>query len=176
VTDIGNDLLYGASVEQIATWVDVCLARLSAAVSMLIVTELPLASTQIISERRFRLLRNVFFPRSRLTLQESLTRGLELNDCVKQLAAKHRAVLVKPSLAWYGFDPIHIRRTRSASVWREILHGLSPSSDAGLANPSLAQWMALRRLRPLERTLWGREQRQPQPAGRLPDGTTISLY
>jgi hypothetical protein len=89
---------------------------------------------------------------------------------------KFQAVIVKPSATWYGFDPIHIRRTRGARVWREILGLWSPESEAAHARLSLARWIAVRRMRPLERTMWGRAQRQPQPAGRMRDGSTISLY
>jgi hypothetical protein len=175
-TDIGNDLLYGVPVEQIAAWVDECLRRLARVATTLVVTELPLASTHTLSERRFLLLRNVFFPRSQLTLDDALEQTVRLNAAVRELAEKYRALTVKPSPAWYGFDPIHIRRTRGAQVWREILAPWSPMSDAEPARLALRHWLALRRMRPLERELWGRVQRQPQPAGRLPEGTAISLY
>jgi hypothetical protein len=118
----------------------------------------------------------VFFPRSPLTFDQALARCRQLNAAVRALAEKYDAIAMKPSLAWYGFDPIHIRRTRGARVWREILTPWSPTSDAEPARLALRHWLALRRMRPLERELWGRVQRQPQPAGRLPDGTTISLY
>jgi hypothetical protein len=176
VTDIGNDLLYGQPVEQIAAWVEECLARLAPTAATLAVTELPLETTQSLSERRFQFLRSVLFPNSSLTHEEALTRSRELNARVLELAARYQAVVVKPSSAWYGLDPIHIRRTRGARVWREILGRWTPESEAEFARNSVARWIAVRRLRPLERTLWGRVQRHPQPAGRLPDGTTISLY
>jgi hypothetical protein len=176
VTDIGNDLLYGAPVEQIARWVDECLSRLERVASTLAVTELPLESTHALSARRFLFFRSLFFPSCRLTREEAVTRSRELNARVLDLAAKHGAVVVKQSRSWYGFDPIHIRRTGGPQVWREILGPWSPETEAALARLSPARWVAVRRLRPLERRLWGREQRQTQPAGRLPDGTRISLY
>jgi hypothetical protein len=176
VTDIGNDLLYGVAVEQIAAWVEESLVRLSRVAAMLVVTELPLESTHTLSERRFRFFKNVFFPRSQLTYNQALARSAALNAVVRELAANHGAIAVKPLPAWYGFDPIHIRRTRGAHVWREILAPWSPASDAEPARLALRHWLALRRMRPLERELWGRVQRQTQPAGKLPDGTTISLY
>jgi hypothetical protein len=176
VTDIGNDLLYGSPVGMIVEWVDESLSRLARATTSLAVTELPLETTHALSERRFLLLRSILFPSCRLTRDEILQRSSELNDRVLALAAKHGAAVVKQSRAWYGFDPIHIRRTRSAQVWREILGRYSTESEAALARLSVARWVAVRRMRPLERRLWGRVQRQAQPAGCLPDGTTISLY
>lgn len=176
LTDIGNDLLYGAPVEQIAAWVEECLTRLSPFARPLVVTELPLESVQRLSPRRFLFLRSLFFPRCRLSLAEALAKSVELNAHVRRLAAKHGAMVVKPSRAWYGYDPIHIRRVHGAAVWREILGAWDPASEAASARASLARWIAVRRLRPLERRLWGRVQHQAQPAGRLLDGTTISLY
>jgi len=176
VTDIGNDLLYGVPVEQVAAWVDECLQRLAPLTPTLIVTELPLESSQSLTPERFLLLRSIFFPRCRLTFEETLTHTVQLNARVQEIAARYGAAIIKPSLAWYGFDPIHIRRTRGARVWREILAPWSPDAPPRPARWTLGQWIALRRLRPLERRLWGRLQQQPQPAGRLFDGTTVSLY
>ena len=176
VTDIGNDVLYGAPVEQIARWVDESLARLAPIARPLVVTELPLESTQALSAWRFLFLRSTFFPSCRLTFEEALARTTELNERVRELALRHEAVLVRPSAAWYGFDPIHIRPTRGALIWREILGFWAPEAEASAARASLARALALWRMRPLERRLWGRAQHQPQPAARLDDGTTISLY
>lgn len=176
ITDIGNDLLYGVSPDRIGAWVDECLTRLARVASALVVTELPLESTHTLTARRFLLLRSIFFPRCRLSFEETLDQTVRLNQLVRRLAEKHGALIVKPAATWYGFDPIHIRRTRSAQVWREILGAWSPTAEIALAQASLQRWLTLRRLRPLERRLWGIVQQQPQPAARLRDGTTISLY
>ena len=176
VTDIGNDLLYGSPVKKIAEWVEECLVRLTRIGASIAITELPLESTQALSERQFLFFRSFFFPSCRLTREEARTRSLQLNERVLELAAKHGATLVKQSPLWYGLDPIHIRRTRGARVWLEILKHFHVEAEVECAQFSLARWVAVRRLRPLERRLWGREQRQPQPALRMFDGTTISLY
>ena len=47
VSDIGNDILYGASVDQIAEWVEQCLARLRGACDRIVITELPLAAPRV---------------------------------------------------------------------------------------------------------------------------------
>jgi len=41
VTDIGNDILYGADVGQIAEWVEECLTRLRGKCEQIVITELP---------------------------------------------------------------------------------------------------------------------------------------
>ena len=68
VTDIGNDLFYDEPVEQIVEWIDFCLARLAAIGCATVVTRLPLANLPGLSERRFRLLRKIFFPKCRQSL------------------------------------------------------------------------------------------------------------
>jgi hypothetical protein len=176
VTDIGNDLLYGSPVKKIAEWVEECLVRLSRSGATVAVTELPLESTHALSDRRYLFFRSLFFPSCRLTREEARSRSLELNERVLELAPKHDALVVKQSRLWYGLDPIHIRRTLGARVWLEILKHFHAEVEVECARFSFARWVTVRRLRPLERQLWGRKERQPQPALRMLDGTTVSLY
>ncbi|HEY3395822.1 MAG TPA: hypothetical protein VGK58_24180, partial [Lacipirellulaceae bacterium] len=67
VTDIGNDLLYGVPPEQVLEWVGRCLDRLADVDATTLVTELPIASIERLSESRFQFFRRLFFPRSKLT-------------------------------------------------------------------------------------------------------------
>lgn len=62
VTDIGNDLLYGVSVDQIANWLDTCFARLAPLSTRTVVTTLPIESLRKISKSRYRLMRSFFSP------------------------------------------------------------------------------------------------------------------
>ena len=68
VTDIGNDLLYGASVETIVAWVDECLARLRPISKHIILTEVPWENVARLNPANFFLIRSILFPQSRLTL------------------------------------------------------------------------------------------------------------
>lgn len=176
VTDIGNDIVYGARVDQIAGWVETCLERLTRTCERITVTQLPLESVSGVGRRRFLLFRSLFFPRSRLQLDDAITRAEELNQCVVNLAARFDARVIAPHPAWYGFDPIHIRmRHRKAALQKIFSIWLDGeiSRQAGSAKrTSLMLW----RLRPLRRRLFGVEQFHPQPAAELRDGSLISLY
>jgi hypothetical protein len=177
ITDIGNDLLYGASVPAILGWVAESLDRLGAAGARTVMTCLPLASVESLSEWRFTIARTCAFPRSRARLADILTQARELNAGLAELAAARNVRLVEQRGGWYGFDAIHIRLRHWRAAWSEIL---APWSDTQHSAPgargSLTRWLYLRSLPPLERKLFGRARRAAQPSGRLGDGTTIALY
>jgi hypothetical protein len=177
VTDIGNDILYGASVDTIASWVEQCFDRLAAAGARTVVTQLPISNLEKLGPRRFHFMRRVLFPRCRLTLDDVRGRALELNAKVSAAAENRKIFLVPQRSDWFGFDPIHIRIRSYAGAWGEIL---SSWNGEGAASPrargSLRRWLSLRSIVPEERRILGITQRREQPARRLADGTTIAFY
>ncbi|MCA9123068.1 MAG: hypothetical protein H6822_01600 [Planctomycetaceae bacterium] len=176
LTDIGNDILYGASAEQITRWVERCLIQLTQHSQRIIITQLPLASIEQLCEFRFLAMRTILFPKSRLTLNHALATARELSINLTELARRHHAQLVEPAAQWYGIDPIHIRRTHQPEAWKQILQPWNPHQDAEHARHSWVRWVSLRRIRPQTRHMFGREQHHEQPARRLPDGSLVSLY
>lgn len=176
VTDIGNDILYGASVAQIAEWVEECLSRLRGACEQIVVTELPLARLASVTSWQYRAIRWLLFPGSRVTFVEVMQRARELNERVIELAARHRAALRAPRVEWYGLDPIHIRRGAWPEAWCEILAAAAEFSVPQRARGSWRRWWQLRRQRPQQRRLFGISQHREQPACRLRSGSVISLY
>lgn len=175
VTDIGNDILFGASPEQIAKWVRQCLTQLAQRSERLIITELPLESVTPIGPQRYLLLRSILFPRSRLTWEQALSRGHQLNEALRELAREFNAALVKPKREWYGFDPIHIMMQQQQGAWREILQ--SWSGDHGhFLGTSLLNRPGWRLARPKYRKILGLVQHCQQPARCATDGTSLSVY
>jgi hypothetical protein len=177
VTDIGNDLLYGASVDQILGWVDTCLGRLADMNSQLIVATLPMTSVRKLGRIRYQVTRACFFPRRGPDWRFIQCAATELDDGLRCLAESHKAALIVPRDEWYGFDPIHIRRPFRTAAWQELLGAwrvveFSDSPPTRTQVNPLTIW----RLRPAVRTMCGRRQELPQPALRLGDGTTISVY
>src|SRR3954463_14296552 len=61
VTDIGNDMLYGISSDQLLDWVERCLDRLVEAGAATILTQMPIESIERLGERRFQFFRRLFF-------------------------------------------------------------------------------------------------------------------
>jgi hypothetical protein len=112
VTDIGNDLLYGFSVEQTAAWVRECIARLADRGARVAVTALPLASVARAGPLRYRLLKTVYVPGCPLSLDQLRAAAGRLDEAVREIAAEHDATLIEQPGDWYGFDSIHVRRGR----------------------------------------------------------------
>lgn len=176
VTDIGNDLFYGATPEQIAGWVEQCLDRLAAFDATIVMTRMPVCNLDHVREWQFRLVRGVMFPGCRLSLCELAERALRLDARLTQLARERGCRLVEPDAGWYGFDPIHIKWAHWGGAWSQILLPWVGELEAAAARASLPRWLRLARFAPHRRWILGREQLRPQPCGRLPDGTQISLY
>jgi len=177
LTDIGNDILYGVPAHQIGEWVDSCLKRLTAYAERVIVTSLPVENVETLSRWRFLLMRTLLFPRCRLDLQTTIDQALKLNALVLEIAARHRAEIVRPCSSWYGFDPIHVRRSYRKAAWRKIFFREKfTEENLRFARFRFAQRLYLYTRRPLRRTLFGWRQNMPQPVGVLSNGTVVSLY
>jgi hypothetical protein len=177
VTDVGNDLGYGVGVSELVSWVDGCLDHLQKAQATTIVTELPLARLERLRDHEFLLFRSLYFPKSRLTLADIRARAGALNDSLVELGGRRKIPVIPVSGAWYGFDPIHLKRSSWKHAWPTILsawHDRDPNSVR--PRTSFARWAYLRSLAPGERTFLGWRRRARQPCGVLRDGTTISLY
>jgi hypothetical protein len=176
LTDVGNDLLLEMLPWQVARAVEECVDRLQGVGACVVLTPLPLESVAALSPTRFLVLRSILYPTCRLRLPDLLERARELDERLRDLARARGLTLVDHRRAWYGFDPIHIRRHYLARAWRELMSPWSSEVKPPLARGSLRRWLYLRSLAPERRWLFGREYRRTQPAGRLPDGTVVSLY
>ncbi len=176
VTDIGNDLLYGATPEQIAGWVEACVDRLLQMQARPVITALPLMNLLNLTEARYKFFRTLLFPKCRRSFDEVRQSAQQLDERVRQLAAARGIPLVEPRGAWYGVDPIHIRYRHAPAAWREVLSSWSDVETPTGGPMSWRVWLALHRLKPAERWMWGRHQRAMQPAHTRADGTTLWLY
>ena len=176
MTDVGNDLIYGSSPPVIARRVESCLEALARHRAELVVTRLPLASVERLSALRYHATKAVFFPRTGGRWPEMLHKARELDESLGQIAARFSAQLVEQPLDWYGFDPLHIRRSRRAAAWRTIFTGWPSFAAANQNGPiSLADVVRLRLAAPAERRLFGRQQMRLQPALELGE-VPIRLY
>ncbi|MCP9464635.1 MAG: hypothetical protein NNA25_07540 [Nitrospira sp.] len=173
VTDVGNDILYGFSVERILGWVEETLRRLSRLTRDIVLTNLPLASVRRLSHRKFLFLRTILAPTCRLSLIQVLDRAEQVNEGLVLLAKRFDARLFHLNQNWYGFDPIHIRPSLWRSAWRQIL-GVEP--DRPVARGSLLEAVQLYLMKPERRWLCGWEQVTPQGGVTLKKGGRVWLY
>jgi hypothetical protein len=112
-------------------------------------------------------------PSCRLSLATVLERAHAVNAGIAELARARGVRLVRLDPAWYGFDPIHIRRSRCPAAWPAILGAGAVSNGAG--HP-LLEGLRLSFLPPERRWLCGIEQYRPQSGVALPAGGTVWLY
>lgn len=177
VTDVGNDLGYGVSVPELVSWVEGCLDHLASANASTIITELPLARLAQLSEREYLFFRTLFFPKSRLTFADIRSRAYELNESLLRIAERRKIPVITVSGAWYGHDPIHLKRSAWREAWPAILSAWRANEVVSVRpRTSFARWAYLRSLMPAEREVFGIKRCHAQPCGVLGDGTTISLY
>lgn len=174
VTDVGNDIVYGASPETIEGWVATCLERLAAVDARLIVARLPLAALARVGPLRFQLVRSLLFPRSDLDLQAALRLARETDERLESLARRFGAASAEPPREWYGFDPIHIRAGAVRRAWSALFDAARDEGAEALRIGFFDGWLAqrrLRRTRPLQMIRREREERCEQPSLALRDGS-----
>jgi len=175
VTDIGNDLLYGIPVPQVAAWVFEAVRRLAVRGARIAVTRLPLESVARVGPARYRALKTLLVPGCPLSLAEIKESTARLDREVAAIAAEFGAAVVDQPGEWYGLDSLHVRRRHLDDLWRRAVAawGLAPAAAGGA---SLARWAALGTRAAEVRSLAGVPRFVPQPAARLPGGGTLSLY
>ena len=176
ITDVGNDILYGAEPERIVEWVARCIDRLGKHHARIIVTHLPMGSIVGLPRWKYHVVRTVLFPGCRITHEQALARAGELDCRLRGLIADYEICPVEMDRAWYGFDPIHIRMRFWPQAWGRILGGWNDQARPIAAGNSLRRWATLRRAMPERWWLMGMDRHTPQPAARLPDDTTVSLF
>jgi hypothetical protein len=167
VTDVGNDLVYEAPVEEIAGWVEACLDRLDPETEI-VMTLLPLSRLERLSSAQVRLAAGLLFPGRPAPWPGLLDRARDLDERLRRMGGERGARLVEPAAAWYGLDPIHFRRRARREVWAHVLPAPpGPAPGAGRRLPLLGA---------AESRLFGATVRRPQPVVRLRDGSTVSLF
>jgi hypothetical protein len=173
VTDVGNDILYGASPRQILEWVEQALQRLAAHTRDIVVCGLPLHSIRTLSAAKYLAFRTITFPRSRLPFVRVVADAEHVDEGLQHLARAYSARFVPLRAEWYGFDPIHIRYAHWSSAWAEVC------GDEGAAGrrPRMAETIRLLALAPERQRLFGIERLRPQRDGALlPGGGRVWLY
>lgn len=138
ITDVGNDLLYGATPETISGWVDRCVRRLMECGYRPTLTGLPLESLRQLGPRRFQFFRRLLFPGSALRYENALPLAQEMQDRLRELTSEAGLTFLPVAAHWYGFDPIHIRRAKRRSAWGTLLSTAStiPGDDESEADES----------------------------------------
>jgi hypothetical protein len=173
VGDVGNDVLYGSSVETILGWVKESVQRLREHGAHVCVTSLP-APVRTLSRARFTAFRTVFFPARHLTFETMQPAVAALDDGLRQLAKDESVDFVPLQPEWYGFDPIHIRPLACRRAWSAVLSAAGTPVEC--PRVGLLRSMKTYLLFPEQQWLFGREMRRAQPCRTWPSGASVSMY
>jgi hypothetical protein len=173
VSDVGNDILYGYSSQQILDWVVDAVDRLAQHTSDIVIAGLPGGGIAQLSAARFTLMRTVLFPTCRLPLVQVAAAAATVEAGLIELARSRGLRFVPMRAEWYSFDPIHIRPSLWQPVWRHILTGDALRERQPI---SRLEWIQVYRLRPERRRMFGIEQVTPQRGRELSRGGRVWLF
>jgi hypothetical protein len=184
ITDVGNDLLYGASPAETVGWVEQCLARLRPVCGRVLVTGPPRESLMAVPAWRFHLLRRCFWPPSRLGFQQSRQYIQQLHDGLHELARRYDCRWLVPSPAWYHWDPVHITRLQRRAACMAMLSELADAdappigatAKMSVGRPQRREAIWIRTRRAAQRAIAGYALTTPQPCARLRDGSQLALF
>ncbi len=174
VMDVGNDILYGCSAEQIQAWVKEALNRITRVTRDITVIGLPLDHIRRLSLTKYLLLRLVLFPGCRLPLAQVQETAEAVNDGLELLTRAGGLHWCRPDPAWYGWDPIHIRRSCRRSAWETML-GVPDAGGPDCRSP-VRERLQLMVMAPERRWMLGIEQFTPQPGIALRRGGQVWLF
>lgn len=126
VMDLGLDLLYGASFENLRDGLRDLISDLPVVPTL---TAPPLESVRAIGVLRFELLRRLFFPGRSVERQHILAQLTDLANLLGEWESSGKIRLVKLDASYFGWDPIHVRRNRRGDLAHHLL-GSFPEAAA----------------------------------------------
>ncbi|MFI4943311.1 MAG: hypothetical protein ACHP85_08610 [Burkholderiales bacterium] len=96
-----------------------------------------------------------------------------MSEGLATLAASAGSRLVRLDPTWYGFDPVHFRRSSLRAAWRQILGIPAAAPENGVSG---VEHIRLSLLPPERRWVFGVEQFTPQEGVRLRSGGRVWIY
>ncbi|MBS0484089.1 MAG: hypothetical protein JSS06_02540 [Proteobacteria bacterium] len=178
LTDIGNDIVYGLLPEQLLQSVERCIEQLQSQSAQIVVTGLPMASIDRLSERRFVFFRNLFYPSCRLSRNETISRAWAVHEGLREMAARRGLIVHEQKPGWFGWDGIHVHYWQRAAYYRAIVRQFPDSGGKPEFCDDQRKFFLSWQQRPefAFKTLFGCAIYRPQPSGLLADGSRVCKY
>ncbi len=167
LTDVGNDIGYGARPATLLAWAEQSVERLQALGAQIVLTSLPRGRLKNLRDWEIRLTRRIMFPSSTLSPEEARERISAVDSGLEDLARRSGVAWVETRPEWYGIDPMHVRRAYRPACWHHVL-SLWRKEAAGrgaVPGPCKGGWWEGCRLlaqAPERRWLFGVEQYREQ--------------
>ncbi|MDH5551859.1 MAG: hypothetical protein OEX82_00855 [Nitrosomonas sp.] len=172
LTDVGNDIPYEYTPEQILAWVNACVERLQRHSAHIVMSNLCVKSIESLSERRYNFLRNLLYPFCQLSRDEVVDRARKVHHGLIAMASRQHFELCELEPDWFGFDGIHVRYCKRRQFYQQHFERFSLINNG--QQPVVSGWK--KRPQFAYQTMWGRGRFCQQPSGRLADGTTVAMY
>jgi len=176
VTDVGNELLYGLTAEQVASWVRESIWRLADRGATIAITRLPMAGIATVGAVRYRALRTFFVPGCRLSLAGLKEAATRLDADLQTIAGDFGGHIIEQPAHWYGFDTLHIRRRHLDDLWHMACEAWGLSAVESPVRSSATDWLRIGTKAAEVRSLGGVMRFTKQPVLPLRSGGTLSLY
>lgn len=176
VTDVGNELLYGLTVEQVGSRVRESVRRLADRGATIAITRLPMAGIATAGAVRYRALRTFFVPGCRLPLAALKDAATRLDADLQAIAGDFNARIIEQPADWYGFDTLHVRRRHLDDLWRTVCDAWGFPVVEPAVPSSVATWAKVGTKSAEVRSLAGVMRYTRQPVLQLRSGGTLSLY
>jgi hypothetical protein len=176
VTDVGNELLYGARAVLVASWVRETVWRLADRGATIAITRLPMAGIAEVGPVRYRALRTFFVPGCRLSLAGLKEAATRLDADLQTIAGDFGAQIIEQPAHWYGFDTLHVRRRHLDDLWHMACKAWGIPSAQSSVKSSATDWLKIGTKAAEVRSLGGVMRFTKQPVLPLRSGGTLSLY
>ena len=178
LTDIGNDVVYELTPEQVLRAVERCIDQLQRQSAQIVVTNLPMASVERLSERRYTFFRNLFYPFCKLSRDETLSRVRAVHAGLVDMAVRRQFLLVEQEAHWFGPDGIHVNYWQREAFYRDIMRRFPDSGAKPEHWDDKRKFFLTWQRRPVFafKTVLGRAIHCPQPSGQLADGSAICKF
>jgi hypothetical protein len=119
VTDIGNDIMYGVSIEKLIDTLQQIFTRLQSMSAEIFFTTLPVAFEKEIHPAWFYILRSLLLPFSRVSYDEATAGILEVNQYLRKFTSES-CHLIPDMDKFIGFDEIHYGWLRAHHAWSHV--------------------------------------------------------
>lgn len=138
MTDIGNDILYGVSAEEIIESLQKMANRLRDTGADVWVSSIHVDMENDVGESRFNILKRIFFPGSSVTYASAKKAVQDINAALHE-GESDRWSLISGLKAYCGADKIHYHLLKSAGAWTDVARKLLETEIAS-EKVSVKQW------------------------------------
>ncbi len=119
LTDIGNDIMYGVSADEIIRCLGNLIDELRGLGAGVLATSIHVDLERDVGETYFKILRSVFYPGSGIQFSEAASAVRQINAFLEE-SAKEKITLLRGVKEYCGADKIHYSLFKSHRFWSEV--------------------------------------------------------